>query len=80
VVQEYKSQLGVSQGQGPETQVRGCIGDTAEHKLNTLNHLVDECLANAVFVVLVKSVLSIEDIFPVLIVLFIVLFKSACRI
>jgi len=74
VVKEYNSQLRVSQGQGPETQVGGCIADTAEHKLN---HLVDYCLANAVLVVLVKTVPSNEDFFPVLIVPVVVIFKSA---
>ena len=54
----------MSQRQGPETQVGGGIGYTPEHKLNGLNHLVDECLTNAMGMMLVKTVLSVENFFP----------------
>jgi hypothetical protein len=63
------------QRQGPEAQVGGGVGYTPEHKLDSLNHLVDECLPNAVGVVLVKFVLNVENLFPDLLVLLVVIFK-----
>ena len=65
----------MSQRQGPETQVGGGIGYTPEHKLDSLNHLVDECLTKAVGVMLVKTVLSVENLFPDLLVLLVVTLK-----
>ena len=65
----------MSQRQGPETQVGRGVGYTSKHKLDALNHLVDECLTNAVGVVLIKIVLNVENFFPDLLVLLVVIFK-----
>jgi hypothetical protein len=75
VIQEHECELGMCQRQGPEAQVGGGVGYTPEHKLDSLNHLVDECLPNAVGVVLVKFVLNVENLFPDLLVLLVVIFK-----
>lgn len=34
-------ELTVSEGEGPETKVRGGIGDSSQHELDSLNKLVD---------------------------------------
>ena len=69
VLQEHESELGVGQRQGPETQVGGGVGYTPEHELDSLYHLMDECFTNAVGVMLVKTVFSVENLFPDLLVL-----------
>ena len=63
------------QRQGPETQVGGGVGYTPEHKLDSLNHLVDEYLTKAVSVMFGKTVLSVQNLFPNLLVLLVVAFK-----
>lgn len=65
----------MGQGQGPQTQVGGGVGHAAEHELDSLNHLVDEGLANAVAVNVVKTVLGVENFDPDLLVLLVVAFE-----
>lgn len=43
-IEEHLSELSVGQGQGPETQVGRGVGHSAEHKLNSLDHLMDHQL------------------------------------
>mmetsp|Transcript_35722 Transcript_35722/g.47000 ORF Transcript_35722/g.47000 Transcript_35722/m.47000 type:complete len:202 (-) Transcript_35722:685-1290(-) len=50
-VVEHLSQLRVSQGQGPQTQVGGRVRDCAEHELNDLDDLMDHDLHEGVVAV-----------------------------
>jgi len=43
--QEHLSELGMGQGQGPESQVRGGVGDSSEDEFDGLDHLMDEEVA-----------------------------------
>mmetsp|Transcript_8920 Transcript_8920/g.17665 ORF Transcript_8920/g.17665 Transcript_8920/m.17665 type:complete len:96 (-) Transcript_8920:1356-1643(-) len=38
---EHSSELGVSQGKGPKTEVRSSVGNHTENKLNSLDGLMD---------------------------------------
>lgn len=37
---EDSGKLGVGKGQSPQTQVGGCVGHSAQHKLDGVDHLV----------------------------------------
>ena len=50
-MQEDESKLGVSQGEGPQTQVGGGVGDGTEDELDGLDQLMDEKLIDGVSVV-----------------------------
>merc|ERR1740121_1865277 len=45
LLEEHQGQLLVRQGQCPNTQVRGCVGDGPQNVLDGLDDLVDENLA-----------------------------------
>jgi len=60
LLQEHKGELGVSEGESPQTQVGGSVGDGTKHELDGLNQLVDSQLSQvdvvATFGLLVQQI------------------------
>lgn len=50
------AELCMRQGQGPQAQIRGGVGNTAEAELNGVNHLVDHNFAEIMTLVLLLFV------------------------
>jgi len=57
-VKEDLSELTVSQGESPQTQVRGSVRDATKNELNCLNDLVDEDLSEAAMTFVLGAVLA----------------------
>lgn len=60
--EEHERKLGVGKRKSPQTQVGGSVGNTAEHKLNRLNQLVNEELTFVDAVVTAISLVFFEDL------------------
>merc|ERR1719272_2299614 len=60
--EEDSSELRVSKGESPQSEVRGSVGDRSENKLDGLNHLMDEKSAEGVVVLFRDTGLGIEDL------------------
>jgi len=52
------SQLGVSQGEGPQTEVGGGVADRSKDEFNRFNQLVDNDLHKIEFLLLVSQQLK----------------------
>ncbi len=57
---EHGGELGVGERQGPQTQVRGGVGDGSEHELDGVDDLVDEDLVEVKLLFLLITVLLVR--------------------
>lgn len=55
---EDAGELGVGEGEGPQTEVRGSVGDHAEDELDGFDGLVDKDFSEAVFLVVAVAVVT----------------------
>jgi hypothetical protein len=57
---EHGGELRVGERQGPQTQVRGSVGDGSEHELDGVDDLVDENLVEVELLFLLITVLLVR--------------------
>lgn len=58
-------ELGVSEGEGPETEIGGSVGHSSEHKLNGVDRLVHEHLSEVEILTIVTMPSATTSIVPV---------------
>jgi hypothetical protein len=73
---EHGSQLRVSKGERPQSEVRGSVGDGTEDKLDGLDHLMDEEASERVVVDFVHTSLLVENLLVLFDISFVVFVQS----
>lgn len=62
LLEEHFTQLGMSKGESPQSEVRGSVRDSSEDELDGLDHLMDKEASERVVVVFFHTSLLIKDL------------------
>jgi hypothetical protein len=62
LLEEHFTQLGMSEGESPQSEVRGSVRDSSEDELDSLDHLMDKEASERVVVVFFHTSLFIKDL------------------